>query len=236
MVHSVVNGLTPTHEPISKRQNSSESLELIRAYSYYYKWSKRTHFVRLLGMLVLAILAPVILFWHKDWADVVGAIAGLWVLAGRTILSWIEDHFILKGVTVQEQFDVELFDLDWNDALAGSKAELEDIHGAAKKNTNKGLKNWYPDVVDQAPWPLNVIICQRSSAVWGRRDHFVYAYFVLGLGAAWFIAGLVMFAAAHVTLADYLIIVFLPSQPAFLDTIDLYRGHLAQSKARVGVP
>ena len=87
-----------------------------------------------------------------------------------------------KAVTIQEQFDVEVFGLEWNDGLAGPKEAPEDIHTAAQKIQVKraaSLRNWYPDA-DAAPWPLNVILCQRSSAVWGRRGHYWYTIFFWG--------------------------------------------------------
>lgn len=222
------------HPSISEFQNRTESLDLLRADTRFYLRAKRLHALRVTGTLVLALLAPVILFWKPSWGDVVGALAGAWVLVGRTVLSWFEDRSVQKAVTIQEQFDVEVFGLEWNDGLAGPKVAPEDVHTAAQKIQGKKierLRDWYPDA-DAAPWPLNVILCQRSSAVWGRRGHYWYALFVLGLGIAWFVAGLVMTAAAHVTLTGYLVKVFLPSQPAFLDTIDLFRGHLKQSQAK----
>jgi hypothetical protein len=224
----------PVHPSISERQNSTESITLLRADTRFYLRAKRLHALRVAGTLILALLAPVILFWKPGWGDVVGALAGAWVLVGRTILSWFEDRSVKKAVTIQEQFDVEVFGLEWNDGLAGSKEAPEDIHTAAQKIQGKkevALRDWYPEA-DTAPWPLNVILCQRSSAVWGRRGHYWYAILILGLGIAWFFAGLIMTAAAHVTLTGYLVKVFLPSQPAFLDTIDLFRGHLKQSQAK----
>ena len=224
----------PVHPSISERQNSAESIELLRADTHFYLRAKRLHALRVAGTLILALLAPVILFWKPGWGDFVGALAGAWVLVGRTILSWFEDRSVKKAVTIQEQFDVEVFGLEWNDGLAGPKEAPEDIHTAAQKIQGMraaALRDWYPEA-DAAPWPLNVILCQRSSAVWGRRGHYWYAIFVLALGIAWFIAGLIMTAAAHVTLTGYLVKVFLPSQPAFLDTIDLFRGHLKQSQAK----
>ena len=224
----------PEHPSISEQQNTPESLQLLRADTRLYVRAKRWHALNLAGTLLLALFAPVILFWEPGWGDVVGALAGAWVLVGRTVFSWFEDRSIQKAVTIQEQFDVEVFGLEWNDGLAGPKVAPEDIHAAAEKIQGKKierLRDWYPEA-DAAPWPLNVILCQRSSAVWGRRGHYEYAIFVLGLGIAWFVAGLVMTAAAHVTLAGYLVKVFLPSQPAFLDTVDLSRGHLKQSQAK----
>lgn len=228
----------PQHTSISVRQNSSESMELLRADTWYYLRAKRWHALRLAGMLLLALAAPVLLFWKPSWADWIGALAGFWVLAGRTVLTWVDERNVRKAVTIQEEFDVGLFDLEWNEALAGNKAAPEDIHTAAmkihKEKKLSKLRNWYPDA-DRVPWPLNVVLCQRSSAVWGRREHFRYAYLVLALGIAWFIAGLVMFSFAHVSLADYLVIVFLPSQPAFLDTVDLFRGHLRIAREKQAI-
>lgn len=208
-------------------------MELLRADTYFYVRAKRFHALRVAGTLVLALLAPVLLFWKPDWGDIVGALAGAWVLVGRTVLSWFEDRSVKKAVTIQEQFDVEVFGLEWNDGLAGPKVAPEDIHAASRKIRGKKidrLRDWYPEA--DAPWPLNVILCQRSSAVWGRRGHYWYAISVLVFGTVWFAAGLVMTTAAHATLAGYLVKVFLPSQPAFLDTIDLFRGHLKQSQAK----
>ena len=226
------------HPPIAEKQNTDKSIALLKADTWYYTRAKRWHAVKMTGTLLLALAAPVILFWNPSWADWIGALAGLWVLAGRTLFSWLDDRNVQRAVTIQEQFDVEVFGLDWNEALAGPPAAPEDIHAAAKKITKtkqiEKLRNWYADA-DKVPWPLNVLLCQRSSAVWGRREHFKYAHLVLGLGIAWFIVGLVMTGIAHVSLTTYLVLVFLPSQPAFLDTIDLFKGHLAMSQSKESI-
>ena len=203
-------------------------MELRRALTWHYMLAKRWHAGKVAGTLVFALAAPIVLFWKPEWGGLVGAVAGVWVLAGRTILSWLDRRHIQKAVTIQEQFDVDIFDLEWNYSLAGHKIAPEDIHAAANK-VRKGkqverLRNCYPNV-DGAVWPLDVLLCQRANAVWGRRGHNRYAYLIVSLGVIWFIAGIVMAIFAHVTLAGYLVKVFLPSQPAFLDTVDLFLGH-----------
>jgi len=208
-------------------------MELLRADTWYYLRAKHWHAAKIAGTLLLALAAPVVLFWAPSWGDWLGALAGAWVLLGRTVIAWRDDQNVRTAVTIQEEFDVGLFDLDWNEALAGPKVAHEEIHIGARKVTKEKeldkLRNWYPDA-DRVPWPLNVVLCQRSSAVWGRRDHFRYAYLVLTLGITWFVVGLIMFSVAKVSLAEYLVTVFLPSQPAFLDTIDLFKGHLGMAR------
>jgi len=215
--------------PIVVRQNEPAMLRLLRAYSWHYRQARRWHFLKILGMLLLAAAAPVVTFWFPDAADGVAAAAGAWVLAGRTVLTIAEQRQTHAAVTIQEQFDVELFELDWNTSLAGPKAAAEDIaDGARHIRDDSGLRNWYASA-GNAPWPLDVLLCQRSSAVWGRRAHSAYGLTVATIGSAWFLAGIIMGLVAHLSLGGYLIRLFLPSQPAFLDTIDLARSHLRQS-------
>ena len=220
---------------IAERQNDPDMLLLLSAGTWHYMRAKRWHFLRVLGMLALAAAAPLITFLWPDAATVVGAAAGAWVLVGRTALAMAERRDIRLGATTREQFDVDLFGLDWNSSLAGPRPAHEDVVSAAAHVRNDArLRNWYAPTGD-APWPLDVLLCQRSSAVWGRRTHYGYAYTVLVLGVLWFIVGLAIFAADNLSLSAYLVGVFLPSQPAFLDTIDLYRSHLRQSSERATV-
>jgi hypothetical protein len=215
---------------IGERQNDPAMLELLRADSWHYKRAKRWHLSRIVGTLVLAACAPVITFWLPSATDAVAVAVAVWVVAARTILNMAERREMRLGVSIQEQFDTELFGLEWNRSLAGRRPAPEDIADAARHVGDSALlRDWYAET-GEAPWPLNVILCQRSSAVWGRRAHWAYGSTVLGIGCLWLLAGVVMALAAHLTLSDYLLKLFLPSQPAFLDTIDLYRTHLRQSR------
>lgn len=218
-----------SRSPITERQNEPAMLTLLRACTWHYRQARRWHLLKILGTVVLAAAAPAVTFWFPAAADGVAAAAGAWVLAGRTVLALAEQRQIQAGVTMQEQFDVALFRLRWNTSLAGPKAAAEDIADAARHITDDShLRDWYAPTGD-APWPLDVLLCQRSSAVWGRRAHYGYGITIAMLGSAWFLAGIIMGLTAHLTLGGYLIKLFLPSQPAFLDTIELSRSHLRHS-------
>lgn len=220
---------------ITDRQNEPATLALLRAYTWHYRQARRWHLLKILGTVVLAAAAPAVTFWFPAAADGLAAAAGAWVLAGRTVLALAEQRQVRAAVTMQEQFDVELFGLPWNASLVGPKAAAEDIADAARHITDdRHLRDWYAPTGD-APRPLDVLLCQRSSAVWGRRAHYDYGITIAMLGSAWFIAGIVMGLEAHLTLGGYLIKLFLPSQPAFLDTIELSRSHLRQSAEKYAV-
>jgi hypothetical protein len=214
---------------ISERQNSPDMLTLLRAFTWHYRRAKRWHGVRIAGALGFAAAAPIVTFWLPSAADVVAAIAGAWVLLGRTLIAVAEGRELKMAVTIQEQFDTDLFGLDWNGALAGVKIAPEDVTEAARHiHDDSMLRNWYASTAG-VPRPLDILLCQRASAVWGRRTHSDYALTLAALGCAWFLAGLVMAVFAQLSLAGYLIKLFLPSQPAYLDAVDLFRSHWRQS-------
>jgi hypothetical protein len=219
----------PARRPIEVEQNTGESLELLRAFSWRYQMAKRWHFVRILGTLLLAAAAPVVTFWIPSATDAVAALAGVWILVARVALSSAENRDLRRGAIIQELFDTRLFRLGWNASLVGVTPAPEDISDAASRvRDDSSLRNWYAST-GNARWPLDVLLCQRSSAAWGRRAHGAYAYTILGIGLAWLVAGVIMGVVAHLSLADYLVKIFLPSQPAFLDTADLFLSHLNRS-------
>jgi hypothetical protein len=51
-------------------------------------------------------------------------------------------------------------------------------------------------------------------------------------GALWFLVGLVLALARDMTLAHYLVRLFLPSAPAYLDAVELARAHNQHGEAR----
>lgn len=222
------------HRPIAERQNDEDMLDLMCAATWHYGVAKRWHLARVLGTLALALAAPVVTFWFPEAAERVAAIAALWVLAGRTVLANGEDRAMRNGVTAQEQFDTGVFRLPWHKALAGRPLQPEDVLHAADRipaDTRAKKRDWYPDT-GSTPWPLDAVLCQRASATWSRRAHDQYATVLAVMAGTWLIAGIIMGVADDVTLAGYLIKLFLPSQPAFLDAIELVRSHRSASKQK----
>jgi hypothetical protein len=204
---------------------------LWKAYSRGYDLAGRWHTARLLGTVGFALVAPIITFkWPSTTASVAAA-ASIWLLVARAVLGPAEDWERRRAVNTQELFDTYVFQLDWNSGVAGSQPAEEHIAKAAAKHRRAAPTDWYADTED-LPRPLDIILCQRSGAVWGRGTHFTYAITLAVIGAAVLVAGLIVGAVNSVTLPDYLLRLFLPSVPALLDTIDMSRSHWSISRQK----
>lgn len=133
---------------------------------------------------------------------------------------------------MQEAFDTRLFGLQWNTPLAGRLPAPEDVDDDARGIDDATLRNWYPAAAGQLLRPLDVLLCQRSGVVWGRRTHTAYAALLLGLTITWWIAGVTIGVLDDLGLGEYLVGLFLPSLPAFLDAGELWRAHREQARTK----
>jgi len=148
-------------------------------------------------------------------SDILAAVSAGWLVAGRTVLSWLEEHQTLLAVRVQELYDTRLFKLPWNTALAGREPAPEDVAAAAARiRDDSRYRDWYSIDLGDTPWPGDVLLCQRMIMIWSRRDHRAYGTTILITGIAWFTLGLTVALARDLSLADYLIKIFLPSSPS----------------------
>ncbi|MGH7188058.1 MAG: S-4TM family putative pore-forming effector, partial [Acetobacteraceae bacterium] len=201
----------------------------------YYDHGQFWHRLRVAGTTGFAALGVVVTFRYHGAADYVAAAAGAWLLFARTLFDWRERQAFACAAKAQEQCDCQLFSIPWNQGLAGYRLSAEDIASVARGYDRSKVRDWYPADADRADWPRNAILCQRSSAAWGRRTHKAYAG-VVGAGAGlWLLATVIIGAAAHASLAEYLIRLFLPSQPALMDSVDLIRTHSSIAARRLRV-
>jgi hypothetical protein len=172
----------------------------------------------------IVILAPGLL----QFVGPVGAI----VAVVQWLAALIEKQRVKTAALVQEQFDTEVLQLNWNPVL-GAKVDVEKIVAASSrfKGDRSKLKDWYtpPDGVAR---PLDVLLCQRSNLRWDAALRRAYAdvitTVVVGLMFAIVVAGLIhSLAAASLGLA------ILSATPALLFAADAVNSHRRHSSAQL---
>jgi hypothetical protein len=233
--------MTPAHRPvpagqpahIKERQNEPPHLQRLLAYSHLYRNAQWWRRARALGAFVLAAAAPAVALLVPATGDFLAAISAAWLVLGRTILTWLEQRGTGQAACTQELYDTSLFFLPWNTALAGRPPSPEDVAAAARHiKDDTPYRDWYSIDLGTTPWPGDVLLCQRQSMVWSRRDHHAYGTAILAGGIVWLTAGILVAVIRELTLASYLIKIFLPSSPAVLDSLELARAHWRHAAAR----
>ncbi|MGW2125935.1 S-4TM family putative pore-forming effector [Streptomyces sp. SM1] len=222
-----------TSSRIKERQDQPEHLNRLLAYSHLYRVAMWWRRIRIWGNVLLALTAPLFAIFFLASSGTRGAIAAAWLVLGRTVLSGLEQSATLRAVNIQELYDTKLFHLPWNQALVGRQPVPDDVSSAARRiPDHTPYLDWYSVGLGNTPWPGDVLLCQRQSAVWSRRDHHAYGTFLTIVGGAWTLAIIVFALVRDMTLLDFLVALFLPSAAALLDTIELARSHWQQSAKR----
>ncbi len=224
-------GSGPDLASIGQSQNVERNLRRQLAARTTYRYGKVLHLIGTIVALVLALASPLVLSKKPDLGPSLGAFAGLWIFVSRLVFEPLRLHQQVKGARLQEMFDTDVLGLPWNDALVESVSEEEVRQASKSLPSAKGLGDWYPAGTN-APWPMSVLVCQRSNAVWARRQHLSYGVFLIVAAAAWGVMGAGFAVIEDASLAQYLTTMVLPSLPAMLDAVELARGHLGVARAR----
>jgi hypothetical protein len=216
---------------IAIAQNEDANVRFQVAARRFYRNARLLQFLSSSINVLLALISPFVLLFHPESGPALGAIAGGWLFVSRQVLAPFRRSFQRDGAKAQELFDCAVLGLPWNDALARPLSH-EEIGGASRKMMKLDkLRDWYPARIDRA-WPASVIVCQRSSIVWARRQHHAYAYMLRTVAALWGVVGVFVAVAHGATLTDYLVTIVLPSLPALLDASELADRHLASAGDR----
>lgn len=214
---------TPTMQEIGVAQDTDASLRRQEAKDYFYTVGNRWHFFGTAIANILALTSPFVLVFKPDLGPLLGAVAGAWLFAARLLFEPNKERYQLKGAIAQELFDCHVLGLTWNGALVGKLSDEEVRHASKKFKSPEAVerhKGWYPTDT-QVAWPRSVIICQRSNAVWARRQHHAYATFLAVVAVIWGVIGIVISIVDGASLSQYLTTIALPSLPALLDAAEL---------------
>ena len=167
----------------SEKQNSAKSLGLLRASSYYYGRAKNVLAAQFIlavpGALFLSLLitsCPSAKVWGVLYSVTVALVDSLW-------LDRWQGRLRSLGAKTQEEFDTFLFGLKWRKLQVGARLAAEDLVGAFRKHPDSDatLKDWYPAIAGELPFPLGVLVCQRINVWWDSevRRKLGYALLVL---------------------------------------------------------
>lgn len=226
-----------TGATLLQRQDEPDALRLLIAQKRMYSRAKRWLGVRWFGMLVIGLAAPIATVIWPQSAVVVGSIAGAWLFIGRTLLMVMQKKGTERAATVQEQFDLYVYEMPPGTPRP-KLPSLEDISSAAGPDaelaavaTREKMLGWYVVSKDDLG-AVAVAIAQRSNAAYSFRLLRTTGVVWSVVAALWMITLTVICVVAGLSLVTFLLGVALPLLPAFLDVVEYVFGIVRSARDR----
>jgi hypothetical protein len=204
---------------ITQKQNLDVNIKRLAAQRRLYKDAKRVVAVQLVvtAIVPLVFVATILVVPEiRAWAALAGFLIAL---LDAIVLDPLQKSIKGKAALIQEMFDCDVLSLPWNEFVAGSRPDPEDIANAAKRGLAKGragLEDWYPKAVERLSLEAARIVCQRTNCWWDgklRRDYRAAVIVLLCLVATGAIAASLVLS---LSVEDFILQFVAPLAPMFV--------------------
>ena len=217
----------PTSADMASRQNSTEVLRLLLAQRKLNSRSKRWLSLRLCGVMIIAIAAPVLAVVVPVLATTVGAIAGLWIFLSRTVFIGFEKRRAAEAASVQEKLDFTIYGMPDSGARS-SMPSLEAIVVLTGKDIGinsaaqeEKLIDWY-EIDRQQDGLVTIALCQRANASYSDRLYKLASNTWLSVLCAWIVGLCIFSVVTGLSLELFLLGIVFPVLPALLDAYEYW--------------
>lgn len=217
--------LPPTAHQIANAQNTDSNLRVLLAQRKLYSTAKIWSSIRGFGVGIVAIAAPILTAIWEEAALPMATVAASWFALNRLLFTHIEQRYVERAASAQEQFDTAIFGMP---AIAVREPRLvpEELRrltsGRTRRNqrySDESLKNWYPVRTD-VDGGTAIAISQRANLVYSQTLLARNANLWAAILIAWFLVAFIIGIASNFSLLTFLLVVALPTLPPFLDAVD----------------
>ncbi|MEV6963888.1 S-4TM family putative pore-forming effector [Hamadaea sp. NPDC051192] len=224
-----------TNPPIGAAQNSDRALRMLAAQRRLYSDAKAMHGTRIITVAAGAIVAVIAALALPQWRTPIGITTGVALMLISFLGSAREKRKVKEAASIQEEFDVMLFGLSWNDIHADRPtptliAEADRRYGGGRD----GLRDWYPDT-GNVPHPMNVLICQHSNLGWGATLHRAWAAALTGILLTLVLVSVLVAYLGSLGFVEALTAIFAPQLPLIKELIEMIKANNESVQTKVSV-
>ncbi len=205
---------------INKRQNEDNSIAMLAAQRQLYRKIEKLDIFNIFVSVVFPFIISLILIFFPNW-DVANTITYILsiVMLGLSII--IENYNREKkewAASIQQTFDVYVYNMPWDKALFGEHNNLTEIIAEQSKvilkneKERKELLNWYTPKVDELPIEKGILACQRINHNWdvGLRKRYKFAAIIMVIVLTVIIIGIGVFRNEPIQELLARMVLFLP--------------------------
>ena len=174
---------------IIKRQNSDTNIARLAAQRQIYRDEGNIETVNAVLSVIMplgfAVIQEIMTEW--TWAQTSSCCLSIAMLVVSAVLSSACKNQKELAASIQQEFDVDVYQMPWDDKLFGARKNLNDeIAGASKKilendHEKELLYDWYTTAVELLPQNKAIAECQKENFNWdaGLRKRYKFFNIVL---------------------------------------------------------
>lgn len=225
---------------ISEAQIEEKQLKRLAAQRQLYREGKKLQVLQFiisvpLSMVVSisALLYPAIQNWAAAWA-----LTSFFIYA----LSLQESKFREKAAKIQELFDCEVLQMEWNQFACNGLPDNDDIvlysnkYLVKEKNFNAFINPpWYESSTDDLPISIGRIMCQRENISWEARSRRRYAMVIMAIAIVIVLISVVIACYLNLQMLSFVMNILLPLFPAFYWSFNIYKENRKSSEYMVQI-
>ena len=225
---------------IIENENLSVNIERLAAQREMYSLGKTYFNLQLIFNVLITVLLLVVglLLNHFceikiDWVRTFYAFTIL--LIDNLVITSLINQLRQKASSVQEMFDCDVLNIEWNKILVGEKPHNEEVNKFYKKHLSRvkdlsNLKNWYAISISEINTNAAKLICQRSNFYYdfALRNYFIR--WVIGIAVALLIIIVFSSCLNDVSTRTLFISGLFPYLPILSMALRLYNEHTTSIK------
>jgi hypothetical protein len=216
---------------ILAKENLPQNIEKLSAMREIYARAKNI----VLWQVILTVPTIIILAFLKLFCEWYFKINIEWFVSTYALILFFIDGLILNNLIksmkenaagVQELFDCEVLDIEWNKMLFTEKPENGDIHKYNKlrqeRNINDNFPNWYPEPIKEVENNLAKIICQKSNITYDFEVRKTFNKWIITVAIVTFVLLFILTAIYDLSFRTFVTNVVTPFLPIFSIAIKWY--------------
>ena len=203
---------------IVERQNGERGQRLLRARQQTYARATRLQITELVGVVLVPTVGAIVGLIYPELRAFIAAMSLLILAVDILVLDRWMRKLLKLSAQISEVFDCEVLQLPWNEFVAGTQPQAEDIHHAASRyptdeKSASAIRDWYPVAVRRAPIRIARLACQRTNLWYDAKLRGRYSHLLVGIPVLVVLAAIVGGSYANLDFTGIVLTLLTPAAP-----------------------
>lgn len=228
----VENSQIMNKDYITQNQELPESIRLLAAMRSLYGKAKRIRLFRVGLTILIPIISVMCIKFFPSAVEIFALLSAIWLIFNRIYFQDIEKKIVKNAAKIQEEFDTNLFQINWNETLVGGKVQIDSVIKLNKsfKGERDKLKEWYPGLKASNHFS-NVLLAQRTNIAWDIELRKFYRNLLIGILTFYFLSLTLIGYFSTISFQGFIISFIIPSLPLVLHLFETAKAHKERYEA-----